>query len=354
MLPTGCGVLQNGCDAIFSFPSLRDLCIRDYECNTPTAAAVMSEYPHNLKALTRLDFSFSFCRCESADVGRLLPLMPDLMSLTLRSPPGDEDRSLLISEFGGALAVLTKLTLLDLSGTQLTVACAAELATSLHALSTLLCLVLNTVVSADAFSGGGDSEAISSALVRGLAASDSVRELRLEQSFLPPESLAAVMQGMPQMRNLQLSGTELGEAGARWLSKGIMHSCGLRELNLSQTFLDPPSLNALAPALATLGSLTLLNLSYNQMGREGAVELAEALCPQASSRKRKSVAALPRLVVLDLSFSRIGREGLAALQSGLLSLPSLRELNLRQGERVVSTRTLEELRSASPDLYILY
>lgn len=186
---------QVGLGSIFSLPNLRDLSIHDYESDTPKVAEAMADYAHSLEALTRLDMSFSFSRSESAGVGRLLPLMPDLMSLTLRSPPGDEDHSLLISEFGGALAVLTKLTLLDLSGTQLTVACAAELATSLHALSTLLCLVLNAVVSADAFSGGGDSEAVSSALARGLAASDSVRELRLEQSFLPPESLAAVMQG---------------------------------------------------------------------------------------------------------------------------------------------------------------
>ena len=345
--------MQVAFDAIFSFPSLRDLCVRDFESDGSVAAAMM-EYPDSLKALTCLDMSFSFHRCESDDVGRMLSLMPNLVSLTLRAPPGDDDRSLLISELGGMLGGLTKLTLLDLSGTQLTVACAAALAASLQVLSALLCLGLNQVVSADAFSGGGDSEAISSAIAGGLAASDSVRELRLEQSILPPEALAAVMQGMLQMRNLQLSGTVLGEAGARWLAQGLVHAGGLQVLNLSQTFLDPPSLNALAPALAALGSLTLLNLSYNQMGREGAVELAEALCPQVSARKRKSVAALPQLVVLDLSFSRIGREGLAALQSALLSLPSLRELNLRQAERVVSTRTLEELRSASPDLYILY
>ena len=347
---------QVGLGSIFSLPNLRDLSIQDYESDTAKVAEAMADYAHSLEALTRLDMSFSFSRSESAGVGRLLPLMPDLMSLSLRAPPGDDNRSLLISEFGGTLAALTKLTLLDISGMQLTAACAAALAASLQALSELLCLGLSQVLvaSADAASGDGDDAAVGSVIMHGLVVADSVRELRLEQSFLPPEALAAVMHGMPQLRDLQLSGTVLGESGARWLSKGIMHACGLHSLNLSQTFLDPPSLNALAPALAALGSLTLLDLSYNQMGREGAVELAEALCPQASSRKRKSVAALPQLVVLDLSFSRLGRDGLAALQSGLLSLPSLRELNLRQGERVVSTRTLEELRSARPDLYILY
>eukprot|EP00892_Ulva_mutabilis_P008811 jgi/Ulvmu1/6301/UM029_0008.1 len=310
--------------------------------------------------------SFSFARSESAAVGLFLSQLPLLASLTLRVPPGDEDRSLLVSEFGAGVATLTGLSHLDLSGTQITVDCAHALAEALIALTALLCVGLSEVVSGNAFGPDRGAAAVEAAAARGAAASDSVRELRLEQSFLPPESLGTLLSGMSQLRDLRLNGTVLGEEAARSLTRGLMHggrgasrmahawrarsltlgllhAAGPQALRLSQACRDPLALWALAPALAARGSLTLQDLSDNQMGREGAVELPEGLCPQGPSRRRKGAAAVPRLLVLDLAFSQLGQEGLAALQLGLQGLPSLRELNLRQAE-IVQHQMVEALR----------
>ncbi|VDO03644.1 unnamed protein product [Rodentolepis nana] len=103
---------------------------------------------------------------------------------------------------------------------------------------------------------------------------------------------------------------------------------------------------AIAKALSNHCSLTILDLSYNQIKCEGAVAIAKAL-EQANQR----------LIVLNLSFNRINERGLCALGESLYTNDSIRYIYLwgnkitgKAAEIWANLLLIKRLREDSTDL----
>ncbi len=153
--------------------------------------------------------------------------------------------------------------------------------------------------------------------------------------------LAAALAHAPALTSLDASGNYIGAAGAASLAAALAGGCGLRRLSVADNVLldrwlsdkgqsydgETPDFRGAATLLAAAGSagLTLLDLSHNHLGADGAAALAAAL----------ATAAWPCLTLV-LGFNKLQAEGVAPLLAALRrpyapsnAPPALGELNLR-------------------------
>ncbi|XP_064019364.1 NACHT, LRR and PYD domains-containing protein 12-like isoform X2 [Pogoniulus pusillus] len=115
-----------------------------------------------------------------------------------------------------------------------------------------------------------------------------LRVLRLRYSGLTSaccEELAAVLGSSPCLEELDLSCSEgLRDAGVRLLCEGLQHpSCQLRTLRLGSCRLTAACIQDLAAGLVDSPHLTCLDLSDNELGSDGVLQLCQQLqhpaCP---------------------------------------------------------------------------
>jgi Ran GTPase-activating protein (RanGAP) involved in mRNA processing and transport len=124
----------------------------------------------------------------------------------------------------------------------------------------------------------------------------------------------------PSLRVLDLWESALGDEGAETLASHL--SCfrggSLEALDVSRCRIGPDGLSAIAEALRHVPRLRVLRFGGNELGARACVRLAASLASHT-----------PRLTELDLWNCSVGRDGANALAaSALPALPLLRILNL--------------------------
>uniref|UniRef100_K7FTD3 NACHT, LRR and PYD domains-containing protein 3 n=1 Tax=Pelodiscus sinensis TaxID=13735 RepID=K7FTD3_PELSI len=92
------------------------------------------------------------------------------------------------------------------------------------------------------------------------------------------EDLVSALKTNPSLKELDLSGNKLGEAGIKLLCKGLKHpNCNVQKLELRGNSVTPTCLGDLAAVLTKNQSLTELDLSYSKWGDLGVKQLYKAL-----------------------------------------------------------------------------
>ena len=107
------------------------------------------------------------------------------------------------------------------------------------------------------------------------------------------------------LTELDAGWNQMGDEGAREMARALGANSSLKILDLRSNWIGDEGAKALAAALARTTTLTRLNLNDNVIGDEGAKRLADALRVNTS------------LTDVDLSWNKIGREGAEKLEKAL-------------------------------------
>ncbi|KAL9965559.1 hypothetical protein ACROYT_G029373 [Oculina patagonica] len=129
-------------------------------------------------------------------------------------------------------------------------------------------------------------------------------------------ALAEALQRNTSLTVLDLSGNNIGDHGATALAEALQRNTSLTVLYLLMNKIGDHGATGLAEALQRNTSLTVLDLSGNNIGDHGAAGLAEALQTNIS------------LTELGLSDNNIGDHGATGLAEALQNNTSLTVLNL--------------------------
>lgn len=221
-------------------------------------------------------------------LGDALRTCKTLQSLDLSHADLNPDSSKAIGE---GLRANESLRSIDLSRNQLGPGGAEKLAQALLTNPTLESLKLNDCNLGDA----GIRH-----LARALQRNTAVKTLRLENNGITSSGgsaeIAAMLAENTVLISLNVSGNKLGDTGVESLAQGLAGNSTLAHLHLKNVGCGNMGAQALAVVLPHTG-LSILDLSGNQIGDEGGVELGNAL-PEAENLQK-----------LDLSDNRLGEEG---------------------------------------------
>ena len=128
--------------------------------------------------------------------------------------------------------------------------------------------------------------------------------------------LASVLKINTTLTILDLSANNIGPSGAESLATTLKTNTALTILELSANIIGPAGAESLATALKTNKTLTILDLSYNNIGPAGAESLAAALKTNTTLRN------------LYLSLNNIGPAGAESLATALKTNTTLTNLDL--------------------------
>ncbi|XP_072893431.1 NACHT, LRR and PYD domains-containing protein 3-like isoform X1 [Hemitrygon akajei] len=132
------------------------------------------------------------------------------------------------------------------------------------------------------------------------------------------EDLASALSTNSSLMELDLSNNKLGDSGVKLVSAALRNpECKIQKLWLRKVGLTDSGAKALASALSTNSSLTVLNLNENKLGDSG-VKLVSAALRNAECKIQK----------LELRNVGLTDSGAAVLFSALSTKPSLTELDL--------------------------
>ena len=144
---------------------------------------------------------------------------------------------------------------------------------------------------------------------------ECINECKKEESNFHVD-LACAFGSFVTLTVLNLSHNNLGETRAAVLADALRTNTTLTGLYLSRSNLGETEAAVLADALRTNTTLTVLYLSRNNLGKTGAAVLAHALLTNTT------------LTVLNLSDNNLGETGAAVLADALRTNTTLTELNL--------------------------
>ncbi|XP_003702169.3 ran GTPase activating protein [Megachile rotundata] len=131
----------------------------------------------------------------------------------------------------------------------------------------------------------------------------SLEEVVMPQNGIYHQGITAIAHGLssnPGLKILNLNDNTVGFKGAQALAKALPNFQNLEQLNLGDCLLKTQGSLILAEALGVEGnypSLTELNLSYNEIRKEGANSIAQAMADKK------------RLITLELDGNSFGRSG---------------------------------------------
>ena len=129
-------------------------------------------------------------------------------------------------------------------------------------------------------------------------------------------SLCTALKCCTYLQTLDLSWNRIGSDDAVALAEGLKYCTNLQTLDLSGNSIGSVGAVALAEGLKCCTNLQTLDLSASSIGSDGAVALAEGL------------KCCTNLQTLDLSYNGIGSDGAVALAEGLKCCTNLQTLNL--------------------------
>ncbi|CAG5958451.1 unnamed protein product [Menidia menidia] len=285
-------------------------------------------------SLRSLDLSHSRLDIEGAEfLCSLLPSLPNLTSLSLSGHVISDTAAQRMSTF------LPRLRALDLShcvwsatgGLQLTAAlsqCAAledlcldsvqlneesrtHLAQALRNSNSIRNLRLNELAKAS----GGASEADSGLdLLTGLQGLSHIQELEMGSWRMADrgmEQLAGLLPAWSELRRIRLSKNLISDPSGEKLLDALRSCLHLQELH---NLLGDLTAARMALVLPSLAHLTVLDISENRIGREGAVSLSKAI----SSLKNLS----------RIQLTSVGTPELSAVAASLAHCPLVQEVGL--------------------------
>ena len=131
-----------------------------------------------------------------------------------------------------------------------------------------------------------------------------------------PENTFGMHLDMSSLTKVDLSSTDIQDAGAAAISVVLENNSSLTYLDLSFNKIDADGASSLSKALTANSTLHSLNLSANSIGDAGASFLSTALTANSS------------LTHLDLSCISIGDAGASSLSTALTANSTLHSLNL--------------------------
>lgn len=230
-----------------------------------------------LTALTDLDLSDNNLE-DSAGLAHALRGLTDMKHLDL----AHNDLLQPKSQLPAALAVLSSLRMLALSGNAVDAECASELALAVNQLTDLTALML------DEMSRGPDATL----------------------------ALGAALQTLTGLSALDLTANELTKSSQPMLTSMLRRMPHLQELELAGIGLDSNGVQLVANAVADLPRLSVLVLNSN------------AIPASIAAAAGKAFQRMERLRNLDVSSSRLGHKGLTLLSRGIRECTSLQTINL--------------------------
>jgi hypothetical protein len=124
-------------------------------------------------------------------------------------------------------------------------------------------------------------------------------------------ALAAALQHLPGLKELDVGSNNIGVDGARALAAALQHVPALKNLNVDRNSFGANGARALAASLQHVAGLEELYVGVNRIGADGARALAAAL-PH-----------VPGLKVLYVGGNSIGADGANALAASLPNVPGL-------------------------------
>uniref|UniRef100_A0A672HZ51 NACHT domain-containing protein n=1 Tax=Salarias fasciatus TaxID=181472 RepID=A0A672HZ51_SALFA len=128
--------------------------------------------------------------------------------------------------------------------------------------------------------------------------------------------LLAAMEELTQIKEMELDGWKISDAGVQQLIRLLPLWKELRKIILSENLISDQSGEKLLDALQSCDHLQELNLSRNALGVLSAARMAVVL------------PALTRLSVLDISENPIGSQGVARLSKAIMCLKNLSKIHL--------------------------
>ncbi|OQR88053.1 hypothetical protein ACHHYP_07648 [Achlya hypogyna] len=165
--------------------------------------------------------------------------------------------------------------------------------------------------------GIGDTKAI--ALAKSLASLPAIHALNLADNRLTQAAVSVILQllhGRKELRELNLSENEIGKDGCVHMAEFLFAASSLAYLDLSKTRLFD-DIESLSIEIAIHPSLLAVNLSNNEIGEAGGILLGETLAASTCT-----------IQDLDLSWNQICLEGATRIGRALRSNSSIRHLNV--------------------------
>ena len=92
-------------------------------------------------------------------------------------------------------------------------------------------------------------------------------------------AIAEALKVTGSLTSLELQWNEIGDKGAAAIAKGLSNNGSLTELNIAVNHLGPEGAKAIAKGLSNNGSLTKLDLLYNQLDESAKAALRAAARP---------------------------------------------------------------------------
>ncbi|XP_066019797.1 NLR family CARD domain-containing protein 4-like isoform X2 [Pocillopora verrucosa] len=263
----------------------------------------------------------------------LLPLLTALRDIDIRGSVTDALEGNSIENAIHRINFTDNLHSLNLRFLNLTAKCAAFIAESLHHSPNLheLCLSGNPLHS-------GVSH-----LAKNLHHTPRLTILELsyvETGEKECAALAASLQYLNKLERLSLSNSALGH-GIIELAKNLNSVPNLTQLDLSNTNMGEDEASALARALKDVPELSDLDMARNALGH-GIIELA------------KNLNSVPNLTKLNLSSTNMGEDEASALARALKDVPELSYLVLAWNPLGRGVRDLVQHLSSVPKLKYLY
>jgi len=248
------------------------------------ATALAREALPHLRGLTELNLSYGGFDTEA--IKELVPAIKDLQALellNLRNNKFEEKGAEVLAL--EAVRHLKRLQLLDIRLSGVREGTMEAMAPGLAQLSCLRTLELGDKRLLMAFIA-----ALPRCVPINLA---SFRELALDKCDLTEESMADLAPGMRLLTSLQVvsfrANEALGYAGAKALAEVLPSLHVLRELHLAQCGLQSDSMQELAPSIAQLGDLEVLNLMNNNLGDDGGMALVKIVMPRLLRMREMNV-----------------------------------------------------------------
>ncbi|XP_072894228.1 NACHT, LRR and PYD domains-containing protein 3-like [Hemitrygon akajei] len=176
---------------------------------------------------------------------------------------------------------------------------------------------------------------------------DTIKHLDLEDCHIQCEGIQRLGPGLHKCQELRLEWNDLGDLGVKLVTAALRNpECKIQKLWLTRVGLTDSGAQDLISALSTNPSLTELNLSNNKLGDSGVKLVSAALRnPECKIQKlglRKvgltdsgaedlvsDLGTNPSLTVLDLRYNSLTDRSVPALRSLILSLLSLKRIELR-------------------------
>ena len=155
------------------------------------------------------------------------------------------------------------------------------------------------------------------------------------------QQIAETIKQSSSMTTVDLSWKNIGDDGARALADALKVSCSMTSVNLIGNKIGADGARALADALKVSRSMTSVDLGGNKIGDDGARALADALKVSSS------------MTSVDLLQNDIGADGARALADALKVSRSMTTVNLSWNNiGDDGARALAELRKHRPALQI--